>query len=94
MVNKFTAVIGMDFEEGEGEGRVNILHSVKAPLLSLVEKRAKFEPTGEGVGSGEGEVKLTGIMVAAVVDGVNLEEAGPLFLLGIAGADGNLLYKA
>jgi hypothetical protein len=65
----------MDFEHGEREAGINVFHGLQAPFLGLIEQCSEFNPARKGIGAGQREVKLARIMVTAVMNGVNLEEA-------------------
>jgi hypothetical protein len=78
----------MELSKGEGEGGVDVLEGGKSPAVGLVEEGVEANPAGGDIGSGEGEDILAGSGLAAVVDGVDLDEAGEFPLLrGVEGTE-------
>ncbi|GMO56720.1 MAG: hypothetical protein Ta2A_02050 [Treponemataceae bacterium] len=67
---------------------MDVFESLDCPPVAFVEQRPQFGPAGCDVGGGQGEVEFTGIVVAAVVDGVSLEIARrETFGFAVVGAD-------
>jgi hypothetical protein len=88
VVKEFRAVVGVEAEEGEGEGGLDILDLLEDGGFAFSPDGSLFGPAGGDIDGVEGIGEHAGEGIAAVGDGIGFEEAGRdsshwLVLMGI-----------
>ena len=84
----------MELNNGERGGWFDARQSPERPLLGIIQEGEQFQPPESDVGSGQGMHIVAHGGLAAVVNRVDLPEAGLFSLLGgIEGADGDEAFQ-
>jgi hypothetical protein len=54
MIDKFTTVIAVELQNGEGDGGFDVREGLKGPGMGIIEEGTKFHPAREDIGGGLG----------------------------------------
>ncbi|WP_083820268.1 hypothetical protein [Leadbettera azotonutricia] len=92
-VDKFAVIVTIDTQEGKRKDVGERRKPLKSPFLSFIEQGEELNPAGRDISGGQGEIKLSRIPFAAVMDGVNLKKARFSIIPGVMGSDLNMLFE-
>jgi hypothetical protein len=86
MIDKFTTVIAVELQNGEGDGSFDVREGLKGPGMGVIEEGTKFHPARGDIGGGQSMDILAERGLSAMMNRVDLPETG-LFPL-LAGVKG------